>query len=58
MVELAEKLSHGIKFVRVDIYDIDGKIYFGEMTFYPGCGYEEFTPEEWDYRLGEILKLH
>lgn len=57
MVELAEKLSQGIPFVRVDFYEVDGKIYFGELTFYPGSGFEEFTPEEWDYKLGEWIEL-
>ena len=57
MVELAEKLSEGIKFVRVDFYELDGNTYFGEMTFFPGCGYEEFTPEEWDYKLGQLIQL-
>jgi hypothetical protein len=57
MVELAEKISKGIRFVRIDFYDINGKIYFGEMTFYPAAGYEEFTPDEWDYTLGSWIKL-
>lgn len=57
MLELAEKLALGIPFVRVDFYEVDGKIYFGELTFYPGSGFEEFTPEEWDYKLGEWLTL-
>ena len=57
MIELAEKLSKDIPFVRVDFYDIDGKIYFGELTFYPGCGFEEFNPEEWDKKLGDLIKL-
>ena len=57
MVELAEKLSKDIPFVRVDFYEVGGEIYFGELTFYPGCGFEEFTPEEWDYTLGEWIKL-
>lgn len=57
MVELAEKLSAGIPFVRVDFYQICGKPYFGEMTFYPGSGMEEFNPEEWDYTLGEWITL-
>lgn len=57
MVELSEKLSKNIPFVRVDWYEIKGKLYFGELTFYPGAGFEEFTPEEWDYKLGEMLKL-
>ena len=57
MIELAETLSKDIPFVRVDFYEISGKIYFGELTFYPGCGYEEFTPEEWDEKLGSWIKL-
>ena len=57
MIELAEKLSNGIPFVRVDFYEINGKIYFGEMTFYPGYGFEEFSPDSWDYILGEWLDI-
>lgn len=57
MVVLAEKLSKDIPFVRVDFYDVDGKIYFGELTFFPGSGLEEFTPLEWDYRLGYAIQL-
>jgi len=57
MVSLSEKLSKGICFVRVDFYSVEGKIYVGEMTFYPGNGMEEFTPTEWDYKLGEMIQL-
>lgn len=57
MLELSKKLSKDIPFVRVDWYEINGKLYFGELTFYPGSGFEEFTPEEWDYKLGEMIKL-
>jgi len=57
MVELAEKLSKNIPFVRVDFYIIENKIYFGELTFYPGGGMEEFTPEIWDNTLGSWLNL-
>lgn len=57
MLELAEKLSAGIPFVRVDFYESSGKIYFGELTFYPGGGFEAFSPEEWDYILGDWIKL-
>ncbi len=57
MLELAEKLSKNIPFVRVDFYEIDNRVYFGELTFYPGSGFEEFTPEEWDYKLGEWITL-
>lgn len=58
MVELAEKLSEDIPFVRVDFYDINGKLYFGEMTFYPGAGFEEFTPEKYDEILGEWININ
>lgn len=54
---LAETLSRNIPFVRVDFYEIDNKVYFGEMTFYPGSGFEEFNSEVWDYELGEWLVL-
>lgn len=57
MIEIAEKLSKDIPFVRVDLYNIDGKIYFGEMTFYPGSGFGRFSPDEWDFKLGEMLTL-
>lgn len=57
MIELAEVLSKGIPFLRVDFYEVEGKIYFGELTFYPGSGYEEFTPKHYDYKLGSWLEL-
>lgn len=52
MVELAAKLSQGLEQVRVDFYNIDGKIYFGEMTLYHFSGFERFEPEEWDKIMG------
>ena len=58
MVELSEKLSKDMKFVRVDWYEINGKLYFGELTFYPGSGCEKFYPEEWDYKLGKMIELN
>ena len=57
MLGLAEKLAQNIPFVRVDFYEVEGRIYFGELTFFPGAGLEEFTPEEWDYTLGSWIKL-
>lgn len=57
MIELSEKLSKDITFVRIDWYEINGKLYFGEMTFYPGSGCEKFYPEEWDYNVGKLMKL-
>lgn len=57
MVELAEKLADDLIFVRVDFYEVQGKIYFGELTFYPGSGVEEFSPAEWDGILGEWIHI-
>ena len=57
MIELAKVLSAGIPHVRVDFYDVDGKPYFGEMTFFHWSGLKPFEPEEWDYKMGEWLIL-
>ena len=57
MIELSEKLAKNIPFVRIDFYEVEGKIYFGEITFFPGNGTEEFTPEKYDYLLGSWIKL-
>lgn len=57
MKNLAEKLSKGIPQVRVDFYEVDGKVYFGEMTFFHWSGLVPFEPEEWDYTFGSWLKL-
>ena len=57
MITLAETLSKGLPFVRVDLYEIDGKVYFGELTFFPGSGFSKFTPEEWDHTLGTWLHV-
>lgn len=57
MIELADKLSKPFPFVRVDFYDIDGKVYFGELTFYSGGGFSHISPIEWDKKLGDKIKL-
>ena len=57
MVQLAEKLAADFRFVRVDFYEIENQVYFGELTFYPGSGLEEFTPREYDYLLGSWIEL-
>ena len=57
MLDLAKKLSQNIEFSRIDFYEVNGKVFFGEITFFPASGFEEFTPEEWDYKLGEYIKL-
>lgn len=58
MVWAAERLAEKIPFVRVDFYETEnGKLYVGELTFFPGSGLEEFRPESWDFRLGSWLQL-
>ncbi len=58
MKKLASILSMGIPHARVDFYEIDGKVYFGEMTFYHNCGFVAFNPEEWDEKFGSWIKLN
>lgn len=58
MRELAEKLSKGIPFVRVDFYDIDGHVYFGEYTFFDWGGFQPFSTYEQDLELGKLIKLN
>lgn len=57
MVDIAQKLSAGFDHVRVDLYNCNGKVYFGEMTFTNGSGFEVITPSEWDKRLGDLWNL-
>ena len=57
MLEVARKLSKGYPHVRVDLYNIRGKIYFGELTFFHFSGNVPFEPAEWDYKIGTWLKL-
>lgn len=57
IIELANILSKPFPFVRVDFFIVRSKIYIGEMTFYPGAGLIPFEPIEWDYKLGDMLKL-
>ena len=55
MIRIAEELSQNFKFLRVDLYNIKGKIYFGELTFYPAAGMGAFVPEEWNMKLGNLI---
>ena len=58
MLHLAKRLSEGFKYVRVDLYESNEKVYFGELTFTPASGMMKFNPDEWDYRLGEMWDTH
>jgi len=57
MLELAEKLADRFPFVRVDFYSINGRTVFGEMTFYPADGRDDFIPDAYNYKIGELLTL-
>ena len=57
MLEIAAKLSEDFPFARIDLYSVAGKVYFGEITFYPWSGYMEFEPDEFDFILGEKFTL-
>lgn len=57
MKEIAATLSNGIPHVRVDFYEVNGKLYVGELTFYTSAGYENFSPDEYNYKFGDMIKL-
>lgn len=57
MLDVASRLSAGFPFVRVDLYEANAHVYFGEMTFYPECGTGRFEPIAYDERLGELFHL-
>lgn len=57
MVEIATILSEGFSHVRVDLYNIDGMVYFGEMTFCESSGFCEINPDEYDYKMGAMWAL-
>lgn len=57
MKEVASKLCKGFIHVRVDLYNIDGQIYFGEMTFTNGSGFEQLYPKEYEKKIGDLIKL-
>lgn len=57
MKQIAKILSHDFPFVRVDLYQANNKVYFGELTFYPASGYGQFTPDEWDEKIGSYFDI-
>ena len=58
MITFAEKIAQLYTYIRVDFYDVDGKLYFGEITHHHGGGFDQFRPVEWDYYFGEKLDLY
>ena len=60
MKSIVKKITKYIgnpSYVRIDLYSINKRVYFGECTFYHGSGLEKFNPEEWNIRLGNLIKL-
>ncbi len=58
MLEICKKLSFNMPFLRVDLYQIKGQIYFSVLTFSPCCGMMPFNSDEWDEKLGALIDLH
>ena len=56
MIVLVDKLSEGFEYVRVDLFNVEGKIYFGEMTFCPASGWDKLNTKENDIKLGQLWK--
>ena len=57
MIAIAEELAKGLPHIRVDLYECNGQIYFGELTFFDGSGFDEIKPLEWDYKIGSLITL-
>lgn len=57
MLETVHTLSEGFPYVRVDLYNVEGRIYFGEMTFFPWSGYVQYEPDAFDFILGEKFRI-
>lgn len=60
MLNIADKIATSVNhpFVRVDLYNVNGKIYFGEITFFPSSGFGHIHPIEWDRKLGDMIILN
>ena len=58
MISLAERLSMNVPFLRVDFYNVNSKIFFGELTFYPASGLGKWTTEKADYMIGEYIYVN
>lgn len=57
MIEIAERLSAGLPHVRIDLYYTQGRILFGEYTFFDSSGYDNMSSDEWDLKFGSWLTL-
>lgn len=57
MIVLAEKIACNVRFLRVDFYEVNGKVFFGETTFYPASAIGRFTIQSADYEIGKLLNI-
>ncbi len=57
MMDYADKLTHNLPHCRADFYEVDGKVYFGELTLFDSSGFDKFEPQEWDCKLGDLINL-
>lgn len=57
MIEIARRVSAGVDYVRVDLYNVMGRVIFGELTNYPGAGLLKLIPREWDRKIGSYWRL-
>ncbi len=56
MIRIGQSLASDFPYARIDLYNVDNKVVFGEITFYPWSGYVKFTPDEFDFRLGSYFE--
>jgi len=57
MISIAERLSADLKFARIDLFNVKGKLYFGEITLFPGNGFEYCLPVDYENKLGDLVIL-
>ena len=57
MIDISQRLARDFHFARVDLYELGGRVYFGELTFTSGAGTTPFRPDDWDRRLGDLIEL-
>ena len=57
MIEFSKLLAQGTRQLRVDFYEVNGKLYFGELTFFHDSGFGDILPESWNRKLGDLIEL-
>ena len=57
MIAIAEKLSKGHHFLRIDLYEINGSVFFSEYTFFTDAGFEPYHPDHWDKDFGQMINV-